>query len=583
MYSPLKFGMALRFTLSFFALDQSLGCFFRRLNLLRACVLAFPLILAACGGGGGGGSTTTPPPPPPPAVQDADSDGVVDAQDACPATPSGQAVDANGCAASQLDSDSDGVSDASDSCPATPAAALVDTVGCADSQLNAALCHSDSVGPNPVSGPLSVSGPIVTKLEAQGQYFDRGRREFGATATSPDHAQDAITIYDGMVYAAYYGEGGRLKLARKPVSACVWKVITFPYTQTDPDSHRSANVAISPNDKRIHIIWGLHADNNPSISYIVSNIDNATDVSDDDFNTSLFGERRNELRAGDALGRITYPRFIVGSDDNLLVFWRRGGSGNGDSYLAEYVDGSWSTQRLVVRGGVGDFEGSTSRNAYFNTITYLNNQLHLTWTWRESSNGIAANHDLMHAYSEDNGRTWMNQFGVVIGTSGAGAIKMNLDSEDITFAEVRTGDVFNQCGQTATSDGRIHVIQRYGNAYQYHRWGPDLNENDWTAALDFGANGGRPKIYSGPDDSLWVVGINAGRIQIHAAAKQGDSWDTWEMVYRGAVSQTTDRYITSGGYVDGNTLVILAQREAADADTAETTEIEVLTFELQVN
>ncbi len=71
---------------------------------------------------------------------DADSDGVPDASDLCPGTPTGEDVDPDGCSASQLlDSDGDGVSDALDVCPGTPAGVNVDTDGCAvDLVVNAA-------------------------------------------------------------------------------------------------------------------------------------------------------------------------------------------------------------------------------------------------------------------------------------------------------------------------------------------------------------------------------------------------------------------------------------------------------------
>ena len=71
---------------------------------------------------------------------DADSDGVPDASDQCPGTPTGEDVDPDGCSASQLlDSDGDGVSDALDVCPGTPAGVDVDTDGCAvDLVVNAA-------------------------------------------------------------------------------------------------------------------------------------------------------------------------------------------------------------------------------------------------------------------------------------------------------------------------------------------------------------------------------------------------------------------------------------------------------------
>lgn len=67
------------------------------------------------------------PPPPPPAPQDSDGDGVIDANDKCPDTPAGAAVDANGC---ELDSDGDGVVDRLDKCPDTPAGIKVDANGC---------------------------------------------------------------------------------------------------------------------------------------------------------------------------------------------------------------------------------------------------------------------------------------------------------------------------------------------------------------------------------------------------------------------------------------------------------------------
>lgn len=59
---------------------------------------------------------------------DIDDDGVGDSLDQCPNTPSGETVDANGCAPSQLDSDGDGVDDASDAFP-NDASETLDTDG----------------------------------------------------------------------------------------------------------------------------------------------------------------------------------------------------------------------------------------------------------------------------------------------------------------------------------------------------------------------------------------------------------------------------------------------------------------------
>lgn len=72
------------------------------------------------------------------AETDADGDGIVDEDDLCPGTASGDDVDANGCSDAQVDGDGDGVSDpgapsggpsgstGSDDCPVTPNADQLD-------------------------------------------------------------------------------------------------------------------------------------------------------------------------------------------------------------------------------------------------------------------------------------------------------------------------------------------------------------------------------------------------------------------------------------------------------------------------
>jgi outer membrane protein OmpA-like peptidoglycan-associated protein len=58
---------------------------------------------------------------------DGDGDGVVDALDKCPTTPAGRTVNAEGC---EPDGDGDGVVDSLDKCPTTPTGDRVDSKGC---------------------------------------------------------------------------------------------------------------------------------------------------------------------------------------------------------------------------------------------------------------------------------------------------------------------------------------------------------------------------------------------------------------------------------------------------------------------
>ncbi len=103
---------------------------------------------------------------------DGDGDGVSDALDQCPSTPVGETVDADGCAASQLDADGDGVADALDGCQGTPAGAVVDADGCAASQLDSdADGVSDALDqcPNtPTGEAVDADGCSVSQLDADG-------------------------------------------------------------------------------------------------------------------------------------------------------------------------------------------------------------------------------------------------------------------------------------------------------------------------------------------------------------------------------------------------------------------------------
>ena len=67
---------------------------------------------------------------------DSDSDGINDASDVCPNTPSGAVVDQNGCSDNQKDADYDGVPDSQDYCLNTPLGTDVSANGCSLSQNN---------------------------------------------------------------------------------------------------------------------------------------------------------------------------------------------------------------------------------------------------------------------------------------------------------------------------------------------------------------------------------------------------------------------------------------------------------------
>ncbi|RPH51707.1 MAG: OmpA family protein [Desulfobacteraceae bacterium] len=82
---------------------------------------------------------------------DTDGDGVINTLDKCPGTPSGVAVDKDGC---PLDSDKDGVYDYLDKCPGTPIGTKVDKDGC-----------PEVIVPAQKAAPAKLCGPTVLDIK----------------------------------------------------------------------------------------------------------------------------------------------------------------------------------------------------------------------------------------------------------------------------------------------------------------------------------------------------------------------------------------------------------------------------------
>ncbi|MGL1935599.1 MAG: cellulase family glycosylhydrolase [Fibrobacterales bacterium] len=169
-----------------------------------------------------------------PIVFDADTDGVPDAEDSCPGTPTGATVDAvgcpldedsdgifdgldlcpgtvttpidiDGCAAEQKDTDNDGVNDAIDLCPSTDPDVAVDYVGCAlpdtdgDGVIDASdLCPSTSTGASVNAAGCEI-GPVI-----EAENFNAG------TAFAPFEILSAggVTFIEWPSTGSYAGTAG---------------------------------------------------------------------------------------------------------------------------------------------------------------------------------------------------------------------------------------------------------------------------------------------------------------------------------------------------------------------------------------
>lgn len=103
---------------------------------------------------------------------DLDGDGVIDADDACPNTPTGIRVDEFGC---PIDTDNDGVPDYQDKCSATPKNVKVDATGCPIDSDNDGVPDYTDICPDTRKGIAVDELGCPYDLDADGvpDYMDR--------------------------------------------------------------------------------------------------------------------------------------------------------------------------------------------------------------------------------------------------------------------------------------------------------------------------------------------------------------------------------------------------------------------------
>jgi hypothetical protein len=303
-------------------------------------------------------------------------------------------------------------------------------------------------------------------------------------------------------------------------------------------------MGICPNDGTIHLAFDHHGH---PLHYRISSKGAATATETIAWDTSLFSPVLAELEKGKPI-KITYPRFFQTPDGELQFCYRRGGSGNGDRMLVDYDSGSgiWTNTRQID-SGKGKFKDdmgkSSTRCSYPNGYTYgPDGRLHATWVWRET--GSDPNHDLVYVYSENLGKTWLNNNGQKI--NGPPGIK----SPGITVIDIpRSLGLMNTHGQAVDSKGRIHAVmwhcteetlmaegskpgeQRWGvdNAKRYHHYWRE-EQGSWQHWELPWVSGSRPKLFIDKKDNAYLIYEKDENLEIAAAtAKSG--YTDWKVIH----------------------------------------------------
>ncbi len=395
-------------------------------------------------------------------------------------------------------------------------------------------------------------------IEDQALNFAEG--PWGTCINGQTFQEHAVATHQGHQYAVYFHSSRRLGVARRKLPDGLWQRFLFDdYRISHNDVHNVAVLGICPGDGTIHLAFDHHGH---PLHYRVSKPGVATEPDQFPWEVGLFGSTTDTLDGEERLQRVTYPMFAPGLGGGLLLYYRTGGSGDGDWHLAEYdpATSHWA-RPLLFLAKEGPFQDSSGRCAYLNGLQYDGRgRLHVTWCWRESPD-LKTNHDLMYAFSDDRGATWKNNAGETIGTSQS---PITVESPGIVVVPIACGwGMMNQLTQDVDAEGRVHVVLWHNppdatgpnhdlNAWRFYHYRREENGAWHREALPFFGrkprlvvdNGGDALLVFNKGTNLEYHGQDSGGKLHVAAASAKSQWTDWRVVY------TSDRDFVGEPRVD---------------------------------
>lgn len=256
--------------------------------------------------------------------------------------------------------------------------------------------------------------------------------------------RQSLTTVSDYQFTSYYDADGKLIVARRNLAASpdTWTLSRTQFTSRDiNDAHNTSSIAID-GDGFLHVAWGVHG--NPLL-YSRS----TTSVLNDNPFQLVGGSAGNSGSISGVLpfqsSGVTYPELtnIPGSGD-LLINYRVGSSGDGEWQLARWDNQNdvWTSIHSAVNSGNtgaqpwfdDDYSGDSlpNTNAYPNGLVFdSSGRLHISWTWRtggDSPSGFSdyqTNHNVMYAYSDNQGIDWYRDNGAIYQRDGVHDIDEN--------------------------------------------------------------------------------------------------------------------------------------------------------------
>jgi hypothetical protein len=303
------------------------------------------------------------------------------------------------------------------------------------------------------SGGASAEPGVTKDGEAKLSGAALATVSYGGYLNGEAFQQEGIVTHKGYQYTAFWNTAHHVVMARRMLPSGAWASFELSdYTNTEGDAHNTISLGVTEADGTLHVAFDHHGS---PLHYRKSHAGLLSDPGAASWTASSFDAVTSNLVGNTPVNQVTYPRFISepGGDKTLLSA-RLGESGSGDEYLWEY---SATTHTWIALGkyldGIVD-----NINAYLHGLAYEpgGTRLHAAWCWRETPDA-STNHGLLYLYSDDNGRTWRNNAGASVGTSGSTAVRANTAGIEVWDIKQNRG-LINQEHLVVDAAGRVHVL-----------------------------------------------------------------------------------------------------------------------------
>lgn len=353
---------------------------------------------------------------------------------------------------------------------------------------------------------------------------------------------DAIKVYKNFIFTTWY-RGDKfdrhMMLSRYNTVTGVVKTIRFPHRHTGlrgqwwiGESHNTIAVGISPKDEKIHLLFDMHSYNNKApfvndyFRYAFSK-KNAATVPDDEFKLSLFiADGPNDYNHVSLNGtpdraqfeNLTYPRFFINNNNDLMMHMRVGGNDNGAYVFSKY---NASTSKWDKLTRFNHLNAKTKGQAYnwglYGSMKYVDGKLRVAFQRRSANKNDKYQYQngIYYAYSDDqSGRSkWKDHTGkgFAIPFANADIIKIYEPGNQVQATGKNEVYIVGGFDFTVTDRGDVHIISRVrdnkNNVTKHiHSYKKNGTAN-FTHTTNFK---GASQLYT-YGNNVYIIGLASGR------------------------------------------------------------------------